>query len=109
MAQRLLATTDRAFRLVVSDSRLAGLLRTQVLARIAAFAMSRERVQRLAFRTVSQTGIHYREGPLSASLDDLPTEAPHAGDRFPWLQLQLRRQTGRSRICSDSSTTRASI
>ena len=40
VAQRLLETTDRGFRLVVSDSWLAGLLRTQVLARIAAFAMS---------------------------------------------------------------------
>ena len=39
VAQRLLDTTDRAFRLVVSDSPLAGLLRTQVLARIAGFAM----------------------------------------------------------------------
>ena len=61
VAQRLLNTTDRAFRLVVSDNWLAGLLRTQVLARIAAFAMSRERIQRLAFRVVSQIGIDYRE------------------------------------------------
>ena len=46
VAQRLLDTTDRAFRLVVSDSWLAGLLRTKILARIAAFAMSFERVQK---------------------------------------------------------------
>ena len=32
VAQRLLETTDRAFRLVVSDSWLAGLLRTKILA-----------------------------------------------------------------------------
>src|SRR5262245_1480001 len=37
VARRLLNTTDRAFRLVVSDSWLAGLLRTKVLARIVAF------------------------------------------------------------------------
>ena len=43
VARRLLNTTDRAFRLVVSDSWLAGLLRTKVLARIAAFAMRRQR------------------------------------------------------------------
>ena len=47
MAQRLLETTDRAFRLVVSDSWLAGLLRTKILARIAAFAMRFERTQKL--------------------------------------------------------------
>ncbi len=90
VARRLLNTTDRAFRLVVSDSRLAGLLRTRILARIAAFAMSRERIQSLAFRMVSQTGIHYRQSPLSQSLDGLPRGAPRAGDRFPWLKLKFR-------------------
>jgi 2-polyprenyl-6-methoxyphenol hydroxylase-like FAD-dependent oxidoreductase len=90
VARRLLNTTDRAFRLVVSDSRLAGLLRTMILARIAAFAMSYERIQRVAFRVVSQTGIHYRKSSLSKSLDGLSGSAPRAGDRFPWLRLKLR-------------------
>jgi 2-polyprenyl-6-methoxyphenol hydroxylase-like FAD-dependent oxidoreductase len=89
VAQRLLDTTDRLFRLVVSDSRLAGLLRTQVLARIMAFAINRKRVQRIAFRTVSQTGIHYRRGPLAVAADALPQMAPQPGDRFPWMNLQL--------------------
>ena len=89
VAQRLLDTTDRGFRLVVSDSWLAGLFRTRVLARLAAFALSRTRVQRFAFRTVSQTGIHYRSGPLSESLPGLPDGAPSAGDRFPWLRVKL--------------------
>src|SRR3954453_5695302 len=52
VARRLLNTTDRAFRLVVSENWLAGLLRTRILARIAAFAMTFERTQRLAFRAV---------------------------------------------------------
>jgi len=90
VARRLLSTTDRAFRLVVSDSALDGLFRTQILARIAAFAMSREPIQRAAFRVVSQTGIHYRTSPLSKSLEGLPTAAPHAGDRFPWLRLKVQ-------------------
>jgi 2-polyprenyl-6-methoxyphenol hydroxylase-like FAD-dependent oxidoreductase len=90
VARRLLDTTDRAFRLVVSDSWFAGLLRTKVLARIAAFAMSREPVQRFAFRTVSQIGIHYRGSPLADSAADLPDDAPRAGDRFPWLHLKLQ-------------------
>ena len=85
VAQRLLNTTDRAFRLVVSDNWLAGLLRTKMLAKIAAFAMSIERIQKIAFRTVSQTGIAYRKSSLSQSLDGLPDGAPRAGDRFPWL------------------------
>jgi hypothetical protein len=89
VARRLLNTTDRAFRLIVSDSRLAGLFRTKILARIVAFAMSRESIQRLAFRTVSQIGIHYRNSGLSKSLQGLPRSAPRAGDRFPWLRLKL--------------------
>ena len=90
VAQRLLSTTDRAFTLVVSDSWLAGLFRTRILAKIAAFAMTFERTQQLAFRTISQTGIAYREGPLSQTLAGVPDDAPHAGDRFPWLHLKMR-------------------
>jgi 2-polyprenyl-6-methoxyphenol hydroxylase-like FAD-dependent oxidoreductase len=89
VARRLLETTDRAFKLVVSDSWLAGLFRTKVLARVAAFAMSLKRVQTLAFRIVSQTAIHYRESALSRTLDGMPAGAPRAGDRFPWLHLKL--------------------
>jgi len=89
IAERLLNTTDRAFKLVVSDSWLAGLLRTRIIARIAAFAMTFERIQRIGFRTISQTGIHYRKSPLSQSLQGLPDGAPHAGDRFPWLKLKF--------------------
>ena len=89
MARRLLNTTDRAFMLVVSDSWAAGLLRTKILARIAAFAMRIERIQKIAFRTVSQTAIEYRKSSLSKSLDGLPDNAPRGGDRFPWLHLKL--------------------
>jgi hypothetical protein len=89
VAQRLLSTTDRMFSLVVSDTRLAGLLRTRVLARVMALAMRLERIQKLAFRTISQTGIAYPDSPLSETLPGLPREAPRAGDRFPWLRLKL--------------------
>ena len=90
VARRLLNTTDHGFRLVVADNWLAGLLRTQVLARIMAFAMRRERIQRFAFRVISQTGIHYRDSRLSLSAARLPDCAPQAGDRFPWLHLKLQ-------------------
>jgi 2-polyprenyl-6-methoxyphenol hydroxylase-like FAD-dependent oxidoreductase len=89
VARRLLDTTDRLFRIVVSDSWIAGVMRTKILARIAAFVMSRPAIRRFAFRVVSQTGIHYRNGPLSVSLGELPKDAPQAGDRFPWLHLKL--------------------
>jgi 2-polyprenyl-6-methoxyphenol hydroxylase-like FAD-dependent oxidoreductase len=90
VAQRLLSTTDRAFQLVVSDSWLAGTFRTRIMARVAARAMTIERVRRLAFRTISQIGIRYSATPLSQSLPGLPKEASTAGERFPWLRLRMR-------------------
>jgi 2-polyprenyl-6-methoxyphenol hydroxylase-like FAD-dependent oxidoreductase len=89
IARRLLNTTDRAFRLVVSDNWLAGFLRTQILARIAAFALGQNRIQKAAFRVVSQIGIHYRNSTLSQSTESPPRGAPRAGDRFPWLRLKF--------------------
>ncbi len=89
VAERLLATTDRAFAIVVSDNRLAGLIRTRVAARALALAMRVGRIRELAFRTISQIGIAYRGSPLSETLPDLPRSSPRAGDRFPWLRLKL--------------------
>ena len=89
VAQGLLRTTDRLFTLVVSDSWVAGLLRTRVLAKIIALVMRIKRVRTLAFRTISQIGIRYRTSPLSQMLANLPEGAPLAGDRFPWVQLKM--------------------
>jgi 2-polyprenyl-6-methoxyphenol hydroxylase-like FAD-dependent oxidoreductase len=90
VAQALLHTTDRAFRLIVADNWLAGLFRTQVLARLAKFVMNRRFVQRRAFLVVSQTAIAYRQSALSQSLPGLPEDAPRAGDRFPWMKLRMK-------------------
>jgi len=89
VAHRLLGTTDRLFTMIVSDRWIAGLFRTGILARVMAYAMKRERVQRLAFRTISQTGIRYRTSPLSQTLAHVPDGAPRAGDRFPWVKLKF--------------------
>ena len=107
VAQRLLSTTDRAFSLIVSDTWLAGLLRTRVLARVAAFAMRFDRVRTLAFLTISRTGMNiatvcYRKHSGSASC------RPRAGDRFPWLRLSLQ-PNGAAEDMFKSSTTRDSI
>jgi hypothetical protein len=90
VAQRLLSTTDRIFTLLVSDSWIAGLFRTRILAKVVARMMTIERVRTLAFRTISQIGIRYRNGPLSQMLASLPEGAPVAGDRFPWMHLKLQ-------------------
>ena len=90
VAKRLLSTTDRAFQLIVSDNAMAGLFRTRVLANAAAVAMRFDRVRKLAFRTISQIGIDYRDSFLSESLARWHEGAPRAGDRFPWLRVKLQ-------------------
>lgn len=89
VAERLLDTTDRAFAFIVSERWLGGFFRTWMIARILAFAMGRDRMRELAFRTISQIGIRYRTSPLSETLPGLPESAPRAGDRFPWLRLSF--------------------
>lgn len=90
VANRLLATTDRGFRLLTSESRLAGIFRTKVFAKVMAFAMGRAFARRLAFATLSQTGIRYPRSVLSSNLAGAPSRGPRAGDRFPWLHVALR-------------------
>jgi 2-polyprenyl-6-methoxyphenol hydroxylase-like FAD-dependent oxidoreductase len=87
VAQRLLDTTDRAFQYVVANNWFARVFRTKILARIMAQAMKRDRVRRLAFRTISQIGIRYPQSAISETLPGLPDGAPVAGDRFPWLRV----------------------
>jgi hypothetical protein len=89
VAERLLSTTDRLFSLVVSNTTVAGLLRTRVVPKMVALAMRLESVRRLAFRTISQIGINYRDSALSETMPGMPAAGPRAGDRFPWMRLAL--------------------
>lgn len=89
VARTLLNSTDRAFKLLVSERWLAGLFRMGVVANVVAQAMKFERVRRLAFRALSQIGIAYRHSALSRTLPGVPRGAPRAGDRFPWMHLRF--------------------
>jgi 2-polyprenyl-6-methoxyphenol hydroxylase-like FAD-dependent oxidoreductase len=89
VAERLLGTTDRAFSLIVSDRWISRFLRTRLLARIVAFAMRWQRTRRLAFRTIAQIGIAYRDSVLSQTAPDLAPDGPRVGERFPNLQLEF--------------------
>jgi 2-polyprenyl-6-methoxyphenol hydroxylase-like FAD-dependent oxidoreductase len=91
VAQDLLRTTDRAFQLVVDNHWFARLLRTQIIGRIVARAMTFDRVRKRAFFALSQTGIGYPDSPLSKSLGALPRSAPRPGERFPWMKLRMKR------------------
>jgi len=108
-AQQLLATTDRMFRVVVSESWLAGMIRTHIVPRVAAIAMSRTRVKNAAFLALSQIGIRYRESSLSQTLGVVPESAPHAGDRFPWLHLKFHAQGPREDLFQRLDDTRFNL
>ncbi len=87
VAERLLQTTDRLFSFVVSDHWVSRMLRTRVIANLPALAMRVDAARKLAFGTISQLGISYRQSPLSQTNPGLPDSSPRAGDRFPWMKL----------------------
>ncbi len=89
VAHQLLESTDRAFTLVVSDSWIASLFRTRIVARIAATVMKSAKARTRAFLTLSQIGINYPDSALSQATASIPDGAPKPGDRFPWLHLKF--------------------
>jgi 2-polyprenyl-6-methoxyphenol hydroxylase-like FAD-dependent oxidoreductase len=75
--------TDTAFRGVTSDSRLVRLARTVIAPRLVPLAARFRTGRRIAFRTMSQLGIAYRDSPLSVEGPGAPRRGPRAGDRVP--------------------------
>jgi 2-polyprenyl-6-methoxyphenol hydroxylase-like FAD-dependent oxidoreductase len=80
-ARRLVATTDRAFQLIVSQGAggqlLRGWLVPHVFPVLAGFAAAR----RTLFKTISQVQIHYPDSPLSGGR----AGEVIGGDRLPWV------------------------
>ena len=81
-AQRLVATTDRAFTLVTSRGALARFVRTRVVPVVIARVFRARTARRLMFRIISQTAVRYRDSPLSQG----QAGRVHAGDRLPWVE-----------------------
>ncbi len=81
-ARRLVATTDRVFKAASSGSRLAEVVRTQVVPRIVPRVTGTSMGQRFFFRALSQTGIEYRASPWSTGR----AGSVHGGDRLPWVE-----------------------
>ena len=82
-ARRLVQTTDRAFSLVTSPGWSARFLRLEVFPRLLAALIKTRPMRQFMFRTVSQTAVNYRGGPLSEGR----AGAVHGGDRLPWVPL----------------------
>lgn len=83
-ANRLVATTDRAFTFVNKKGTLATAVRTRVVPVILPLFFRSAAMRRYVFRTVSQTQIQYRSSALSAG----SCGHVHAGDRLPWLRKE---------------------
>jgi 2-polyprenyl-6-methoxyphenol hydroxylase-like FAD-dependent oxidoreductase len=84
-AQRLVATTDRAFTAVTSPGALARLIRLHVVPLLLAPVYRLTAARRLMFRTISQTAVNYRGSPLSEG----QAGEVHGGDRLPWVKPEL--------------------
>jgi len=91
-ARRLVQTTDRAFTLVTSPGNLAKAVRTRIAPALLPRAVRLPMAREFLFRTVSQTTISYRHGPLGAGQagavcggDRLPWAPAHGGDNFASL------------------------
>ncbi len=80
-ARTLVATTDQAFHLAVSDGPVARFVRTRLAPRIARVAFGTPRIRSAMFRRVSQIGIAYRDSPLSHG----QSGTVRGGDRLPWV------------------------
>jgi 2-polyprenyl-6-methoxyphenol hydroxylase-like FAD-dependent oxidoreductase len=81
-ARRLVATTDRAFTLVTAHGPIAWRVRTRLVPPVAGLLFHLAAVRRFLFLTVSQTGVNYRDSPLSEG----EAGSVRGGDRLPWVK-----------------------
>jgi 2-polyprenyl-6-methoxyphenol hydroxylase-like FAD-dependent oxidoreductase len=81
-ARRLVATTDRVFTLATAPGRIARFVRTRLVRLLMPPLFRLPGMRRFLFRTVSQTGVQYRNSPLSEGA----ARAIRGGDRLPWVE-----------------------
>jgi 2-polyprenyl-6-methoxyphenol hydroxylase-like FAD-dependent oxidoreductase len=82
-ARQLVATTDRAFTMVIKQGPLARWVRTRLVPLVAPPLFRLAGMRRFLFRIVSQIGVHYRTSPLSVGA----AGSIRGGDRLPWVPL----------------------
>jgi 2-polyprenyl-6-methoxyphenol hydroxylase-like FAD-dependent oxidoreductase len=83
-AKSLVNTTDRVFSLVINASRLGRLARMFLAPRLFPLMASTPALRRVAFGVISQTRVHYHNGPLSRG----EAGGVAAGDRLPWVPFE---------------------
>ena len=80
-ARRLVATTDRVFTLASHDGWFARAFRLDAVPVLASQLMTRPVVRRFLFKTVSQTGVTYRQVRFNQG----KAGSVRGGDRLPWV------------------------
>jgi 2-polyprenyl-6-methoxyphenol hydroxylase-like FAD-dependent oxidoreductase len=85
-ARRLVATTDRVFNFITADGPVAEIVRTRVAPFLMPLMFKVPAAREFFFRTVSQTVLNYRDGPLSKGT----AGSVHGGDRLPWVAVDGR-------------------
>ena len=80
-ARKLVATTDRAFQVMVGKGKVNRIWRTWLMPRLVPTLAALPGFRRALFETASQTRIKYRHSTLSAGR----AGRVHGGDRLPWL------------------------
>ncbi|OFA03856.1 pentachlorophenol 4-monooxygenase [Duganella phyllosphaerae] len=83
-ARKLVATTDRAFELIVAQGAGGRLLRNWLVPRVLPALAGFDAARRALFRTVSQVRIHYHDSGLSGGR----AGEIIGGDRLPWVPGQ---------------------
>jgi 2-polyprenyl-6-methoxyphenol hydroxylase-like FAD-dependent oxidoreductase len=89
VGETLLRVTDRFFALAAGGGRLGRTVR-QLMPTLVIRALQLPLVRKRIARFVSQTGIRYRESPVSVEAHGasrLDAQAPRAGDRAPDVEL----------------------
>ena len=79
----VLRFTDRAYRIATSHNALIRWLRTTLAPDLVRLVLSSRRGRALAFRSLAQLAISYRDSPASQEGQPPLRTGPRAGDRLP--------------------------
>jgi 2-polyprenyl-6-methoxyphenol hydroxylase-like FAD-dependent oxidoreductase len=85
VAKELLNTTDKVFKIILSQNWLTNLFKKWIMPYLLKFVWSKENWRELFFRRVSQIDISYRDSKINLHLSN--TTKIKAGDRLPYLKV----------------------
>ncbi|MCC8411232.1 FAD-dependent monooxygenase [Mucilaginibacter sp. UR6-1] len=106
VAKQLLRTTDRAFNIITASNWATSFFKISILPHLIKFMWSKPGLREKLFRTISQTGISYRDSRINLHLSQLSTIK--AGDRLPYVEIfdeRTQQQTDLHAWCSKPGFT----